>query len=65
MCKAFGIQATQTFFSSDYLNHIADKVGFKIDSQYTMQEMNKIYPKIPFNEFDTTIFAMKSWDFQS
>lgn len=64
LCKALDIRATQSFFTSDHSNYIADKVGFKIDKQYTMQELNKIYPKIPFNQFDAKIFAMKSWNFQ-
>lgn len=64
LCKALGICVTQSFFTSDYSNHIGDKVGFKIDSQYTMQELNKIYLKIPFNQFDAKVFAMKSWDFR-
>jgi len=64
LCKALDIRVTQSFCTSDHSNYIADKIGFKIDTQYTMQELNKIFPKIPFNQFGAKIFAMKSWDFQ-
>ncbi|XP_055315376.1 uncharacterized protein LOC129575577 isoform X2 [Sitodiplosis mosellana] len=64
LCKALDIRVTQSLFVSDNSNHIADKVGFKIDSQYTMDELSEIYPKIPFKQFDAKIFAVKSWNFQ-
>lgn len=31
ICKEFGIKLTLTIFTSDTLNRIADKVGFKLD----------------------------------
>lgn len=64
LCKALNIPVTQSLFMSDYSNRIADKVGFKVDSQYTMDDMNKIYPKIQFNDFDSKLFAAKTWDLQ-
>lgn len=65
MCKAFDIRLMQSFFSSDYSNYIADKVGFKVDTQYTMQELNEIYPNIPFNQIEAKIFAVKTWALQN
>lgn len=63
-CESFGIKATQSFFASDYSNSIADKVGFVVDSEYTMDELNRIYPKIPFNQIEATKLSLKSWNFQ-
>lgn len=61
-CKKFDIHVAQAFFSSDYSNYIADKLQFQIDSQYGMEELSAIYPKIPFHQIDAKLFAIKSWD---
>lgn len=62
MCQALGIHIIQSFFSSDYSNYIADKIGFETDSQDTMEEMYKIYPKVPFHQIEAKVFAIKTWD---
>lgn len=64
MCKALNIQLTQSFLSSDYSNHIADQIGFKIEVEYTMDEMCNIYPIIPFNRIEAKTFTVKSWNFK-
>ncbi|XP_037039526.1 uncharacterized protein LOC119076713 [Bradysia coprophila] len=60
LCKALDIHVIQAIFSSDSSNHIADRVGFKVESQYTMDQLNQIYPAIPFNKFETKKFSVKS-----
>lgn len=61
--EAFGLKSTSSIFDSDFSNNIADKVGFKLDIEYSFDEIKKMYPQVDFGDVNADKMTMKTWLF--
>lgn len=63
MATAIGLNMIHTRFSSEQSSRIADRLGFKVDVEYSTEELNKIDPSISCTHFRTKKIALKTWIF--
>lgn len=60
MAAPFGIEISETFFSSDASNANADKVGFQLDVALTFDELNKINPSFQLTNVRSQRLTIKT-----
>lgn len=61
--EAFGIKLTHCRFTNAKASRIAEKIGFKVDVEYTIDELNEIDPSMAYENVKTKKIAIKTWVF--
>lgn len=63
MGTAFALKLTHARFASEQASRIADRVGFKLDLECSIDELIKIDPSLPYTNERTNKIALKTWIF--
>lgn len=63
MGTAFGLKLSHTRFASEISSKVAERVGYHVDVEYTIDELNKTNPSFAFTNVKTKKVALRTWVF--
>lgn len=63
--KAFDVKIAVSRFTSDQLSRVAERIGFQLDVEYTIEELTEINSSVAYlyENARTSKIALKTWVF--